>query len=105
MRTGAARPVRIDSFALAIFRLIPLMLGLTALLALGWDRSPLRMHATTAAVWAVVAGALALVEVRRVPRESAWWFLAASALAVSAIALIASLVALMAFIPCGAQCV
>jgi hypothetical protein len=88
-----------------LISIVAFLLGLTALLGLGWAASPLRLHAPTAAVWATVGGTLALAEFWRAPSDSERRFFAAIALCVSAIALVESLVVLVAFTPCGGRCV
>jgi hypothetical protein len=82
-----------------------LLLGLTALLGLGWAASPLHLQPATTAIWSAVATTLALIEVYRAPAASDRRFLALAALCVSSAALVESLVVLAAFAPCGERCV
>jgi hypothetical protein len=88
-----------------LISIIAFVLGLTALLGLGWSGSPFRLHAPAAAVWATVGGTLAIADICRAPRDSERRFFAAVALCVSAIALVESLLVLVAFTPCGGRCV
>jgi hypothetical protein len=80
-------------------------LALVALLALGWASSPLRLHPLGAAVWALIAGGGAYVEMRRASPQPAAKFTATAALALAAIALAAAAVALVSFAPCGGTCI
>jgi hypothetical protein len=84
---------------------IAIILALTALLGLGWSGSPVRLHAPSAGIWAAVAGALALVEFVRAPHDSDQRFFAATALCISAVALVEGLIVLLAFAPCGERCI
>jgi hypothetical protein len=96
---ASAREAGVSLLALA-----SLALGLTALLGLGWGSSPLRLHATGAAVWATVAAGFAYAEVRRSPHNSDRRFIATAALAIAAMALVEALVAILSFVPCGSRC-
>jgi hypothetical protein len=81
-----------------------LVIGASALLGLGWGGAPIRLHAPGAAVWAVVAGVLGLVDLRRQPPGSERRLLAGTAVAVAVVALVTSLVVVVSFVPCGGAC-
>jgi hypothetical protein len=84
--------------------LASLAVGLIALLGLGWDRSPLRLHAPGAAVWATVAAVLGLIELSRAPRGSERRFIAAVALSLALVALVEAVIVIVSFAPCGSRC-
>ena len=81
-----------------------LLIGLLALLGLGWAGSPIRLHAPGAAVWATIALGLGLAEIRRTPHGSERRFVATCAIVVAALALAEVAVVLLSFAPCGAGC-
>jgi hypothetical protein len=99
------RPLQLRyTLSASALTVVALVLGLSALMALGWSGSPFRLHAASSAIWAAIGGGLGFVEMRRAPRNSDRRFFAAAALCVSSVALLESLVVLFAFAPCGARC-
>jgi hypothetical protein len=84
--------------------LVSLLLGLSALLGLGWGGSPVRLHAPGAAVWATVAGTFGVIDLCRAPRESDRRFVAGIAVALAVVGLITALLVIVSFVPCGGKC-
>jgi hypothetical protein len=89
---------------MSTYALVAFVLGLSALLGLGWRGSPVRLHAPGAAVWAGVAVAFGLIGLWREPSGSDRRFFAGVAVAVAVVALVAALVVIVAFVPCGGRC-
>jgi hypothetical protein len=83
---------------------VSLALALIALLGLGWDSSPLRLHAPGAAVWATVATVLGLIELSWAPRGSERRYIAAVALSLALVALVEAAIVIVSFAPCGSRC-
>jgi hypothetical protein len=90
--------------SISLLTFAALVIGLSALLGLGWAGAPIRLHAPGAAVWAVVAGALGVIDLRRQPPGSERRLLASTAVAVAVVVLVTSLVVVVSFVPCGGAC-
>jgi hypothetical protein len=101
-----ASPSRQASAELTLlFSVVGLFAGIFALLGLGWDGSPLKLNPTGAIAWAAIGIVFAGIDLAAFASTPGRRFLAQSSLAACCIALLAALLVLAAFAPCGKQCI